>query len=239
MHRGLWRETHPWKENYPGTPEGLSQALADLNEFVLTGNTLSGEHVEPGSDRYSIDYRDVTLNLCDFQGQRTLVVRFPTYPEPGVNGSIQTDFYWTNCPECVKRTWVEEVRNPPVEGKERWFCIEFDLSPLFEENVSFAVDIVKPKENRLYIFGKEIIYLPVTTIIGGVDVEVRVNKALGDVTKAEFYVDNKLKFVDEEEPYSWMWDETVFGRHALKVAAYDETKKVGEDEKKIIIFNIG
>ena len=239
LRRGLWRESHPWKENYPGTSEGFSQALTDLKKFASTGNAPRGEHVEPGSDRYSIDYRDITLNLCDFQKQRTLVVRFPTYPEPGVNHSIQTDFYWTNCPECVKRTWIEEVRNPPVEGKERWFCIEFDLSPLFEENVSFNVDIVKPKENYLYIFGREIISLPVTTIIGGVDVEVRVNRVLRNVTKVEFYIDNKLKFVDEEEPYNWLWNEFAIGSYEIKVVAYDDNENRAQDEIDVIMFNVG
>jgi hypothetical protein len=38
--------------------------------------------------------------------------------------------YWTNRSERVTRTWIEEETNPPVEGVERWFCIEFDLSEL-------------------------------------------------------------------------------------------------------------
>jgi hypothetical protein len=42
--------------------------------------------------------------------------------------------YWTNHPECVRRTWVERITNPPVAGTERWFHVEFDIGPLVGES---------------------------------------------------------------------------------------------------------
>ena len=38
--------------------------------------------------------------------------------------------FWTNHPECARRTWIEVVQNQPVEGLERRFQIELDIASL-------------------------------------------------------------------------------------------------------------
>ncbi|NIP50527.1 MAG: hypothetical protein GWN61_20075 [candidate division Zixibacteria bacterium] len=40
--------------------------------------------------------------------------------------------YWTNHPDCVQRTWIEQVTNPPTAGTVRWYHIEFDLTELLQ-----------------------------------------------------------------------------------------------------------
>lgn len=40
--------------------------------------------------------------------------------------------HWTNHPECVSRTWIEENPNPPATGAERWCHIQFDLTSLLD-----------------------------------------------------------------------------------------------------------
>jgi len=46
-------------------------------------------------------------------------------------------------------------------------------------------------------------------------------------TKVEFYVDNKLENVDNEQPYQWMyWGK---GLHTIEVYAYDENGNVSKD----------
>jgi len=132
VNRGLWRETHPWSESYPATPAGLEQALADLEEFARTGNAPPGAPPPPGSDCYRIHYADVTLNLYNLGDQRTLDVRFPLVGESETHLPLEHWAWWTNHPECVLNTSLEEVTNPPVVGRERWFHIEFHLTPLVE-----------------------------------------------------------------------------------------------------------
>ena len=85
------------------------------------------------ADCYQVHYSDVTINLLNMGDQRTLDVRFPLPSEPP-GESLQADnAHWTNHPECVRRTWIERISNPPVEGAERWFHMEFDLTSLFDD----------------------------------------------------------------------------------------------------------
>ena len=131
---GLWHETHPWSEIYQGTDAGLTQAIADLERFATTGNAARGNGRKL-ADRgtYEIHYSAITINLYTVGEQRVLDVRFPIVTESAYYTDTGERAYWTNHPECVTRTWVEEIVNPPVEGTHRWFHIEFDLTPLIPE----------------------------------------------------------------------------------------------------------
>lgn len=162
-HKGLWRERHPWREQYDGTPEGKEKALADLETFANTGEAprtnarpsrreprrprqgrtdRAQEHEDMAtqrrarrrgpSDAYLIHYSDVTINLLTMDEQRILDVRFPMVTATNDGKPEAVSRHWTNHPECVKRTWVEEIKNPPAEGVERWFHIEFDLALLLD-----------------------------------------------------------------------------------------------------------
>ncbi|MCG2767487.1 MAG: hypothetical protein L6435_03800, partial [Anaerolineae bacterium] len=134
---GVWRETHPWGERYEGTPAGRERGEADLNHFAATGEAPhgmipSGILPEEGRDFYHIDYSDVTINLFNIGAQRTLDVRFPIPTDSGPLTPTWNVVHWTNNPECVKRTWIEEIPNPPAVGAERWYHVEFDLSSILD-----------------------------------------------------------------------------------------------------------
>ena len=92
----------------------------------------------------------------------------------------------------------------------------------------------KPKEKKLYIFDKELMQFPLNMIIGKITIEVE-----GDMTKVEFYVDNKLMATVDTQPYSYTWDETVVGKHRIKIMAYDDEGDAIIDEREIWIINIG
>ncbi len=97
----------------------------------------------------------------------------------------------------------------------------------------------KPKDKYLYIFDREIMpsIFGNTIILGKITIEVDAYDEDG-VEKVEFYVDNELKYVDDESPYQWLWDERTFGRHEIKAIAYDEEGNKAEDEIDVTIFNI-
>jgi len=110
-----------------GRPSG--QELFDLAVQRTRGEAAS-------SDCYEIHYSDVTISLLTMDDQHTLDVRFPMTTEgPGQRLKDEVA-YWTNHPACVRRTWVERITNPPAEGTERWFHIEFDLRVLLEAETS-------------------------------------------------------------------------------------------------------
>lgn len=168
QNEGLWRERHPWRESYDGSPEGLAQARADHQRFAETGEAphaksprraqgrggaprerldrqgsqgdaaalrdLATQRQRPRiqGDRCQIHYSDVTISLLTMDSQRTLDVRFPMSSDPDGTANEPEHAYWTNHPECVRRTWVEIVSNPPAQGQERWFHVEFDLAGLLD-----------------------------------------------------------------------------------------------------------
>lgn len=125
----LWREIHPFQERY----DHFEQALEDLEQFESTGEASRAPRVRfPLRTNYLIHYSDLTINLYNMGRQRTLDVRFPIISDSEVFTPTGHKAHWTNHPECVRRTWVEEITNPPVPGKERWFHVEFDLTSLID-----------------------------------------------------------------------------------------------------------
>lgn len=93
------------------------------------------------------------------------------------------------------------------------------------------VSIIKPRQNTLYSRNNEIGPFPVTFIIGSIDLIVNAFDYESGIERVEFYVDNEQKFNDDTSPYySWRWDEFSFGRHTLKVIAYDNAGNTDLDK---------
>jgi len=84
------------------------------------------------ADSYRVHYSDTTINLFTIGDQRILDVHFPMISESETHTDMEDWAYWTNHPECVTRTWIEEITNSSVEGVPRWRHIEFDLTGLLE-----------------------------------------------------------------------------------------------------------
>jgi len=55
----------------------------------------------------------------------------------------------------------------------------------------------------------------------------------GKIEKVEFYIDEDIKHIDYNHPYSWTWDEFSFGRHKIKVVAYGGEEKA-EDAMSVM-----
>ena len=54
---------------------------------------------------------------------------------------------------------------------------------------------------------------------------------LGNLSKVEFYLNGKLKFTDESEPFEWMWDKLSIGRYKIKAVGYNlDEEQVGFDK---------
>jgi hypothetical protein len=112
-----------------------------------------------------------------------------------------------------------------IEGKLWWY------SPVLHISIG---GIKKPKKGFLYVSNREI--LPTfgkTIVVGKITIEVESFNA----TKIEFYINDELKYVDEEMPYQWTWDEHACGNFMIKAVMFDGT--IREDERNIFIANIG
>ena len=104
-------------------------------------------------------------------------------------------------------------------------------------NNYILVDIVFPDTALFIRFGEILLWgVPIYSFL-----EHGTSLVLGDLTveavgleplqKLEFYLDNKLVYTDDKEPYSWSWDSFSLGKHTVKALAYNmEGVQVGFDE---------
>ena len=102
------------------------------------------------------------------------------------------------------------------------------------------VDIVEPKIFHNYIYGYEFpvifrkmpfIQKGAPRIIGSQVVRVEAE----NTNKVEFYLDDELEYVDEDEPYEWVL-KTSLGLHTIKVLAYNERGNISEDVMDVFVF---
>jgi M6 family metalloprotease-like protein len=97
------------------------------------------------------------------------------------------------------------------------------------------IKITYPIKGKVYISGRETrsTFLRTTLIMGPITIA-----AAGNATsKVEFYVDNQLKYTRDTPPYKFPFDEKIYGRHILRVVAYDEGGNNTSDELPVWIIN--
>ena len=99
-----------------------------------------------------------------------------------------------------------------------------------------AAYINKPR--GLCIFDKQIFPANIAIVVGKVNVEARVYSK-NMIDRVEFYVNDELKFIDNGEPYQWLWNEKTIGWHEIKVIIYGMEGNETEDEISVIIFHLG
>ncbi|HHH79652.1 MAG TPA: carboxypeptidase regulatory-like domain-containing protein [Thermoplasmatales archaeon] len=102
-----------------------------------------------------------------------------------------------------------------------------------------TVEIVKPEKNKLYFRDKPIVRILRTLIIGPVTIQANATDEDGYIWKVDFFIDDTLKYTDYSAPYSWLWNETAFGKHTIKVRAYDNDGLTAEETLNVTIFNFG
>ena len=91
--------------------------------------------------------------------------------------------------------------------------------PLYIDNIPPQIQITKP-DNALYINNKRIFPFPIPLIFGDIEIEVYATDDY-KMSLVSFHINDELKNITYSEPYSWMWDETTFGKQTIKVVAFD------------------
>ena len=111
-----------------------------------------------------------------------------------------------------------------------------DFIAIGSEQANPAVIVTTPKENHLYMAGKEsrfLFLLRKTIVIGDLNIEAEANIPSKICEKIEFYIDNNLMFTDDSAPFSWIWTGSSGIAHTLKVVAYYDSKEVLTKELEI------
>jgi hypothetical protein len=97
-----------------------------------------------------------------------------------------------------------------------------------KHNLLVPFSIQKPQERHLYILDRAVFHhLHNTIVLGKITIEINQQKELN---KVEFYVDNKLKYIDYNQSYQWQWDSKDPGRHTIEIITYDGEGNTVEKE---------
>ncbi len=97
-----------------------------------------------------------------------------------------------------------------------------------------VIKIEKPK-NYLYIFGKEIMPMPMPIIIGKITMEVFAEDNESNIEKVEIYMDGKLQQTFYSPPYQVTLSQ-MFGMHELTVVAYNNAENTAYNKIKFFAF---
>jgi len=129
----------------------------------------------------------------------------------------------------IKAKCMDELRE-----ESEWSSLNISILP---DTIPPETEIRSPKQGYLYIFNREIgkTFLNKTIIIGKKSIFVIARDNLF-VTKVEFYIDDRFKYSDDDIPYLWTWDEPAFGKHSIKVMAYDRANNIGNAEITVWAF---
>jgi hypothetical protein len=103
--------------------------------------------------------------------------------------------------------------------------------------VNLSVDIVRPQRGCLYVFDREvpIPFLNRTWIIGSITVKVNASSDPPNmIEKVEFYVDGKLRYIDDDLPYKWIWKERGIGERTLTIVVNGKYDYKASDELRVI-----
>jgi uncharacterized protein (DUF362 family) len=98
------------------------------------------------------------------------------------------------------------------------------------------IEIKQPKNGFLYKSGELKFRFIDTLILGDIEVKAEVKSLSEVVDKVEFYLDNELKFTDNEKPYIWSWVGGPILRHTIQVKAYYDETEILKDSIKVWKF---
>ncbi len=139
----------------------------------------------------------------------------------------------------IHEHWNPEI---PIFSSSRYTGIDF--VPIGQDLASPAVVIEKPSQGSLYVFDeytalrilyKDFYSFPITMALGPLTVNISVTGDYAEqVTSVSFSLDGQQVGVDENPPYSWMWDDTSFGIHQLSVTAYDGDELLSSTTRDVL-----
>lgn len=109
-----------------------------------------------------------------------------------------------------------------------------------EEQETYDPEIkIEQPTNGIYFSNSKLLNLPgLTLIIGPIDIQVNASDEDGTIEKVEFLIDNVSRYNETSGKNNWTWNERIFGRHTIKVRAYDNDDNIAEDKIQVIIFNL-
>lgn len=203
----------------------------DIKNNIIYQNS---DQLLPGSGNtfdYNLYYPDIS-----FSGKGVHSISgYPLFVDPS---NPTYDFHLQSTSPAID-SGTEVGINKDIEGNLRPQGLAPDIGA-YEFSLTLPIEITKPKDKYLYIFDREIMpsILGNAIIIGRITIKANVYSE-DELDRVEFYIDDILKSSDSEQPYEWLGNERGFGRHEIKVIAYDNKGNTAEDRINVMIFNLG
>ena len=212
-----------WKKRY-GTPQGAEE----IRDFEITndGYILCG-----ATDSYSIGDFDAWLLKVDKNGNEIWNRSF---------GGRGAD--WANAVVVIEDGYIFAGSTEKQFGN-----VYFQLSAWVvkcNDEIPPKIKIVRPKENYLYIFDREIMAYDRTLIIGRITVTAEADMP-EKIDRAEFYYTSEIIYdwiprkIDYSPPYEWKCKKAGMGLPGrITVAArYGNARAVAVDRIELYIIN--
>ncbi len=127
--------------------------------------------------------------------------------------------------------YYNPYRYDSIENQTVWLNCSLTRSTI-------EVEIVKPLK-ALYRNNERIIPFIRPQIIGSIDIEAYIPGGWfepGEAEKVEFYIDDILQETKTSQPYNWTWLQKTFGKHTIKVIAYDFNGDIARAEIEVNKF---
>lgn len=147
--------------------------------------------------------------------------------------------YWYS--SAVGNIILMNILNLPIEEENVSISAQIELTSYSTSDLS--IDIEKPAYG-LYILNRKIISLPITIVIGDIEVEAKVQSAM-PINKVVFFVDGEKKHTDEDESdgFKWTWYTKSAGnflsnQHQLGAVAYDDEGNTTAIARPVWTFKI-
>lgn len=102
-------------------------------------------------------------------------------------------------------------------------------------HVKKLLEIVKPKDNSIYILNrKTMIKHSKILIIGHIDIKLQADD---NVDRVEFYVNNNYRYTDDDAPFKWrLNDRAFFKKMTIKVIAFTNNNDIGSNIQQMIKY---
>jgi len=199
-------------------------------------------------------FRNISTNLLDkfagiattynSSGRVVLYGPHPEYPFVVINGTIKeylghgylSSFglfkqyvynYFGYLQDFFKNIWI-------VRRSAAWAAHvpDTDLPPISETAIWLNGPIQNNTRTDILarILSMGLFSNAASVVFGEATISLR---SSNDIKKVEFYVNNDLKFIDENKPFKWFWNEQSDGIYTIKAIAYDLFGNQVHDEMKI------
>jgi len=199
--------------------KGQIENKGDINELF---NAVSYcINVETNYNSYQIIYVNNEVNISSG--------RINSYSSEG--SRLNISFELNNINEDILMVFVQTMDSP-----SDYYCY-YDFAPndVYDQSPP-DVSFIKP-EKGIYMFNKKLMKSfgrMKSIIIGKITIIAQATDDESGIYKVDFYIDNELVKSDYTPPYEYEWKERSFGRHSIKIVAYDNADNQASRELTVI-----